>query len=260
MELCPGGSLSSALVARKTPYPPSTVFQLTLQMTEALEVIHRAGIIHRDIKLENFLIDSLGNLKLCDFGSATTETYEPDESWSIQQRNCIEDECAVHTTPMYRSPEMLDTWNNYPINTAVDIWALGCILYTLCFHRHPFEDSAKLRIVNGNYSIPNDPANLVYNSYFDLIRQILTVDPRLRPTAANVLEHLKLVGREQGFRSDQVVTFYEDVTDNSMYDGEEESGVGGVSGVGGAGGGGWMSSIKGGAGSLMKNIKGDFLI
>lgn len=52
---------------------------------------------------------------------------------------------------------MVDTWNNYFVGTPVDIWALGCILYTLCFMRHPFEDSAKLRIMNANYSIPADP-------------------------------------------------------------------------------------------------------
>ena len=54
---------------------------------------------------------------------------------------------AANTTPMYRAPEMLDTWNNYPINYQADIWALGCILYYLCYLKHPFEDSAKLRYV-----------------------------------------------------------------------------------------------------------------
>lgn len=52
---------------------------------------------------------------------------------------------AQHTTPMYRAPEMLDTWSNYPINGQADVWALGCILYYLCYLKHPFEDSAKLR-------------------------------------------------------------------------------------------------------------------
>lgn len=55
---------------------------------------------------------------------------------------------------MYRAPEMVDTWNNYPIGCASDVWALGCLLYLLCFNKHPFEDSAKLRILNANYSIP----------------------------------------------------------------------------------------------------------
>lgn len=52
---------------------------------------------------------------------------------------------------------MLDTWDNRKIDHAVDVWALGCILYTLCYMQHPFEDSAKLAILNGNYNLnPND--------------------------------------------------------------------------------------------------------
>jgi cyclin G-associated kinase len=71
---------------------------------------------------------------------------------------------------MYRAPEMLDLYSNYPINKQADIWALGCVLYTMCFNKHPYEDSAKLRIINGNYTIPNNP---VFNDYHDLISKNL---------------------------------------------------------------------------------------
>lgn len=59
-----------------------------------------------------------------------------------------------HTTPMYRPPEILDTYLHYPINTAMDIWAFACLIYLIKFGRHPFEDSAKLRIINCNYTFP----------------------------------------------------------------------------------------------------------
>lgn len=72
------------------------------------------------------------------------------------------------TTPMYRAPEMIDTWSNYIVGTAVDIWALGCILYTLCFLKHPFDDSAKLRIVNANFNLPADTK---YTCFHDIIRK-----------------------------------------------------------------------------------------
>lgn len=67
---------------------------------------------------------------------------------------------------MYRSPEMLDLYSNYPINKQADIWALGCVLFAMCFNKHPYEDSAKLRIINGNYTIPQ---NNEFNDYHDLI-------------------------------------------------------------------------------------------
>lgn len=71
------------------------------------------------------------------------------------------------TTPMYRTPEMIDTWNNYEIGKAVDVWALGCILYTLCYKKHPFEDSAKLAILNANFSIPQN--NLKFKDFHPII-------------------------------------------------------------------------------------------
>lgn len=72
---------------------------------------------------------------------------------------------------MYRPPEMVDTWNNYIIGRPSDAWALGCLLYLLCYNKHPFEDSAKLRILNANYTIP--PGDAKYADFHPLIRKIL---------------------------------------------------------------------------------------
>ncbi|XP_071513267.1 cyclin-G-associated kinase-like isoform X2 [Panulirus ornatus] len=116
---------------------------------------------------------------------------------------------AQHTTPMYRAPEMLDTWNNYPINGQADIWALGCILYYLCYLKHPFEDSAKLRcsfccqpldllkIVNGNFAIPANDGK--YDCFHELIRGMLRVDPDQRFKVSDVLERLAAIAETKGF-------------------------------------------------------------
>ena len=103
---------------------------------------------------------------------------------SMSQRNNLEEEMAAHTTPMYRAPEMVDTWSNHPVDVSADVWALGCLLYLLCFHKHPFEDSAKLAIVNGNYKIPEGDTK--YAIFHDLITQMLTVDPTCRPSTTQV--------------------------------------------------------------------------
>jgi cyclin G-associated kinase len=121
-------------------------------------------------KLENFLVSSNYQIKLCDFGSATTQVYAPDSSWSVNKRNLIEEELAKQTTPMYRAPEMLDLYNNFQIDKQVDIWALGCVLFVLCFNKHPFEDAAKLRIINGKYQIPAGDKEFI--DFHDLIRNI----------------------------------------------------------------------------------------
>nr|CAD7567868.1 unnamed protein product [Timema californicum] len=158
-----GGSLVDVLTARSTALPPDTVCTVFWQACRAVQHMHsqQKPVAHRDLKIENFLLSSDGAIKLCDFGSATTMTYHPDPSWSANQ------EIAKYTTPMYRAPEMVDTWNNYPITHASDVWSLGTILYTLCFMRHPFEDGAKLRIINGNYTIP--PGDVKYSCFHDII-------------------------------------------------------------------------------------------
>ena len=78
-----------------------------------------------------------------------------------------------NTTPMYRAPEMVDLYSNKPVNEKADIWALGCLLYKLCFKVHPFEDSAKLRILNANYKIP--PTDSTYTMFHVLIRECVFV-------------------------------------------------------------------------------------
>ena len=72
---------------------------------------------------------------------------------------------------MYRSPEMLDLYQNFPIAEAQDIWALGCVLYQMCYMVHPYEDSAKLRIINAKYQIPE--LDREYTVFHQLIQYIL---------------------------------------------------------------------------------------
>lgn len=90
-----------------------------------------------------------------------------------------------HTTPMYRPPEILDTYLHYPINTAMDIWAYGCLLFCLRFGQHPFEDSAKLRILNCNYTIP--PAS-DSDVIVQMIKSCLKLNSSERTDASNMIQ------------------------------------------------------------------------
>lgn len=89
-----------------------------------------------------------------------------------------------HTTPMYRPPEILDTYLHYPINTAMDIWAYGCLLFCLRFGQHPFEDSAKLRILNCNYTMP--PAS-DSDVIVQMIKSCLKLNPSERTDASDMI-------------------------------------------------------------------------
>ncbi|GFR28810.1 cyclin-G-associated kinase [Trichonephila clavata] len=190
-ELCTGGPLMDALNSRQSPLSCAQVIQIFYQTCFAVQHMHSQSppIIHRDLKIENLLLSSDGKIKLCDFGSATTKACHPDNTWSAIQRSLVEDEMCKNTTPMYRPPEILDTYNNYPINHAMDVWALGCILFVLCFKEHPFEDSAKLRILNAKYNIPAHITD--YEVLHDLIRSTLQLNPVDRPSVNDILKQLK---------------------------------------------------------------------
>lgn len=125
-ELCGGGSLHDLA------FPLSTTQQLNrilYQTANAISHLHRHNIIHRDIKAENILFDNKGFVKLCDFGSSTMESHHPNQEWTPVQRSLVEDEMCRKTTPMYRPPEILDTYLHLKINKAMDIWSFGCMIY-----------------------------------------------------------------------------------------------------------------------------------
>lgn len=190
-ELCMGGSLYDCL---DQPMEPQTVLKIMYQATKAVAHLHANNINHRDIKVENFLLGTDGLLKLCDFGSASMEFHSPDLSWTTQQRNNLEELLQKFTTPMYRAPEQLDTWNNYPIGLKTDVWALGCILFCLCYKKHPFDDAAKLRIINGNFTIPSDSR---FNCFNDIIKGCFVVDPNGRFDVSMVLERLGAISESK---------------------------------------------------------------
>lgn len=191
-ELCKGQLVEFLNKAEsKGPLSCDTILKIFYQTCRALQHMHKQKppIIHRDLKVENLLIGNQGTIKLCDFGSATTIAHYPDYNWTAQRRATVEDELIRNTTPMYRTPEIIDLYSNFPIGEKQDIWALGCILYLLCFKQHPFEDGAKLRIVNGKYAIPEDDTK--YLVFHGLIKSMLKVNPEERLTIAEVVSHLQ---------------------------------------------------------------------
>jgi cyclin G-associated kinase len=187
-ELCSGGKMED--IVNSVRLSPRHVLCVFYQTCSAVAHLHSQTppIIHRDLKVENLLLTTGGSIKLCDFGSATTEHVAPDHSWTATQRGLADDEIQQNTTPMYRSPEMIDLYSNHPICEKADIWALGCLLYKLCYREHPFEDSAKLRILSANYKLPSDDTtHLMFHS---IIRACLQVNPADRPTVDSIVAQL----------------------------------------------------------------------
>ncbi|XWS35475.1 hypothetical protein CRYUN_Cryun20dG0000500 [Craigia yunnanensis] len=95
-----------------------------------------------------------------------------------------EDNIRKHTTPAYRAPEMWDLFRRELINEKVDIWALGCLLFRICYLKNAFDGESKLQILNGNYRIPDLPK--YSSSVTDLIKDTLQASPVDRPDITQV--------------------------------------------------------------------------
>lgn len=84
---------------------------------------------------------------------------------------------------------MADLYGGHTINEKSDIWALGCILYKMCFFYGPFEEASNLQIMNGNYKIPTSPK--YSDKMINLIKFCLVVDPKNRPDVFDVIQKVE---------------------------------------------------------------------
>lgn len=157
-------------------FSENEVLQIFCDMCEAVSRLHhcQTPIIHRDLKVENILRSDSGHYVLCDFGSATGKVLNPQ----VQGVSAVEEEIKKYTTLSYRAPEMVDMYCGKPITTKADIWALGCLLYKLCFFSLPFGEST-LAIQSGNFTIPDN--SRYSRGIHCLIRYMLEPDPDKRP-------------------------------------------------------------------------------
>ncbi|KAJ2081843.1 Ark- serine/threonine protein kinase [Coemansia sp. RSA 988] len=166
MEHCTGDVLSLMNANLSRGLDESTILHIFCDVCKAVAHMHYQAepILHRDLKVENILATSAaeaepGELyKLCDFGSATTNIVAADTRLSRGEIVAMEEEIQCMTTLEYRAPEMIDLYLRRGITEKADIWALGVLLYKLCYFKTPFDNASPLAILNAEYSTPSTPA------------------------------------------------------------------------------------------------------
>ncbi|XP_050795814.1 AP2-associated protein kinase 1 isoform X6 [Gopherus flavomarginatus] len=177
MDFCRGGQVVNLMNQRlQMGFTENEVLQIFCDTCEAVARLHQCKmpIIHRDLKVENILLHDRGHYVLCDFGSATNKFQNPQ----TEGVNAVEEEIKKYTTLSYRAPEMVNLYSGKLITTKADIWALGCLLYKLCYFTLPFGES-QVAICDGNFTIPD---NSRYSQDMHcLIRYMLEPDPDNRP-------------------------------------------------------------------------------
>ncbi|XP_071106819.1 testis-specific serine/threonine-protein kinase 3-like [Haliotis cracherodii] len=171
MELAEGGNLLDLLAQESFSLSEERVKVIFSQLVEAVNACHQVGIAHRDLKLENVLLDLDGNVKLSDFGLCTRQ----------EQRESSNTFCGTVT---YSSPEVL-TGEEYDA-FKLDIWSLGVILYSLVCGSFPFDDFSISQMVQlqKDHILPFPEP--ISSECKDLILQMCQPDVAGRPSIRQV--------------------------------------------------------------------------
>jgi AP2-associated kinase len=147
------------------------ILTIFVDVCEGVAAMHnlKPALLHRDLKVENILQSSATSYKLCDFGSTAAVARPPS---STQEIRMLEADLNRHTTLQYRAPEMVDAYLRRPIDEKSDVWALGVLLYKLCYYTTPFEEHGPLAILNVQYRIPPYPVySAQMNALIGMVRR-----------------------------------------------------------------------------------------
>ncbi|KAM3917659.1 serine/threonine-protein kinase PLK1 [Leptodactylus fuscus] len=171
LELCRRRSLLELHKRRKAVTEPEARYYLR-QTIQGCQYLHSNKVIHRDLKLGNLFLNDDMEVKIGDFGLATKVEFDGERKKTL---------CG---TPNYIAPEVLGKKGH---SFEVDIWSIGCIMYTLLVGKPPFETSCLketyMRIKKNEYSIPKH-INPIAAA---LIQRMLRSDPNTRPTIDELL-------------------------------------------------------------------------
>ena len=179
MEFLEGDPLNKIMGEREVSYVE--IISLGLQMAEALHYAHGKGVVHRDVKPSNIIVNPNGRIKITDFGIAHIE--DPTASMQTQAGEIL-------GTPAYMSPEQV---LGRPVDGRADLFSLGIILYEMTAGRRPFQgDSmpAVFRAVTQENPEPPDRVKpAVSPSLSGVIMKCLEKDPVKRFETGETLAH-----------------------------------------------------------------------
>lgn len=189
-ELVDGGELLDR-VTEKGNYTETDAVHIFKQILEGVAYLHARGIVHRDLKLENLIMQNDRDdspVKIADFGL----------SKFFDRETLLQTMCG---SPQYVAPEVLSVGSEgtHDYTPAVDMWSLGVILFILLSGYSPFDDENDAvlfeKIKAGQYDDDDPIWDNISDEAKDLSFSLLTVDVAKRPTAAEALRHPWLVGK-----------------------------------------------------------------
>lgn len=201
-ELCSGGDLLTYVRTRRR-LSESAARHIFHQLVQGLDYCHCKGVLHRDVKLENVLLNGRGNVKIGDFGV----------SKSVRGSEKIVEQCG---TPAYIAPEILKG-KGYE-GFGADVWSAGVVLYAMLYGSVPFKatnmQELNRSIVKGKYSLKEGISEEAKN----LLRRMIECNPRKRIKIEDIYCHKWM----QGERDAEIFTTAETEAIFKEYDPEHK--------------------------------------
>ncbi|KAF1920345.1 hypothetical protein BDU57DRAFT_534134 [Ampelomyces quisqualis] len=181
LEYISGGSVGSC-IRKHGKFEESVVSSLTRQTLLGLSYLHREGILHRDLKADNILLDLDGTCKISDFGISkkTDNIYGNDVTNSMQG------------SVFWMAPEVIRS-QGQGYSAKVDIWSLGCVVLEMFAGKRPWSKEEaigaiyKLGSLNQAPPIPEDVSRVIGVEGLSFMYDCFTIDPAERPTAETLL-------------------------------------------------------------------------
>ncbi|KAM3870835.1 serine/threonine-protein kinase Nek9 [Diretmus argenteus] len=186
LEYCNGGNLYDKINQQKGKlFSEEVVVWYLYQIASAVAHIHKAGILHRDIKTLNIFLTKTSLIKLGDYGLAK----KLDSQFAMAE-TCV-------GTPYYMSPELCQ---GVKYNFKSDIWAMGCVIFEVLTLTRTFDATNPLnlcvKIVQGNWTMEVD-SDVYSSALIKLVYECLDQDPVKRPTADQILDQPIISCRRQ---------------------------------------------------------------
>ncbi|KAK5364964.1 mitogen-activated protein kinase kinase kinase [Exophiala xenobiotica] len=183
LEYIPGGSIGSCL-RKHGKFEESVVRSLTRQTLEGLAYLHHEGILHRDLKADNILLDLDGSCKISDFGISkkSDNIYGNDATNSMQG------------SVFWMAPEVVRS-QGQGYSAKVDIWSLGCVVLEMFAGKRPWSREEaigaifKLGSLSQAPPIPEDVQSTATVDGLNFMYDCFQVNPSDRPTAETLLRH-----------------------------------------------------------------------
>ena len=191
MEYVPGRSLKQ-LIRQEAPIDPVRAIDITIEILKAARFAHRHGVIHRDLKPHNVIIDDNDQVKVTDFGIARAGASDMTETGSIMG------------TAQYLSPEQAQ---GHAVSASSDLYSVGVVLYELLTGRVPFDAESAVTIALKHVSeAPTAPTLL---------------NPRIPPTLAHVVMWtLNKNAADRPKNADELITALENAKAEILYGNE----------------------------------------